>query len=123
MVEALNLIGETVENMREEYRMRRDFVPRAFNEMELPCLLPRGAFNTFPSVRETGLNSRKFLRFAHELAGSLRARGRFRSLRGRLLALPLRYRILAVGRGGQANETERRKTPKLMAFIDDEVSE
>ena len=75
--------------------MRRDFVPRAFNEMELPCLLPRGAFNTFPSVRETGLNSRKFLRFAQELAGSLRARGRFRSLRGRLLALPLRYRILA----------------------------
>ena len=122
MVEALNLSGETVENMREEHRMRRDFVPRAFNEMGLPCLLPRGAFCTFPSVREIALNSRKFLRSAQELAGSLRARGRFRHFRGRLLALLLRYRIRAVGRGDRANETERRKTPKRMAFIDDEAS-
>ena len=59
-VEALNHGGEAVDKMREEYRMRRDFVHRAFNEMGLSCLLPRGAFYAFPSVRETGLNSREF---------------------------------------------------------------
>ncbi len=66
-VEALNHGGEAVDKMREEYRMRRDFVHRAFNEMGLFCLLPRGAFYAFPSVRETGLNSREF---AHGLLQS-----------------------------------------------------
>ncbi len=35
--------------------------------MGLSCLLPRGVFYAFPSVRETGLNSREF---AHGLLQS-----------------------------------------------------
>jgi len=46
--------------MREAYRLRRDFIVRAFNEMGLPCHLPRGAFYAFPSVQNTGLSAQEF---------------------------------------------------------------
>jgi aminotransferase len=39
--------ADTVE-MREQYRMRRNFIVSAFNEMGLPCHLPRGSFYAFP---------------------------------------------------------------------------
>ena len=46
--------------MREQYRVRRNFIVSAFNEMGLPCHLPRGSFYAFPSIRATGLNSKEF---------------------------------------------------------------
>jgi aminotransferase len=51
--------SDTVE-MREQYRLRRNLMVKAFNDMGLPCHLPRGSFYAFPSVRSTGLTSREF---------------------------------------------------------------
>ena len=46
--------------MREQYRLRRNFIVGAFNEMGLKCHLPRGSFYAFPSVQSTGLTSKEF---------------------------------------------------------------
>lgn len=46
--------------MREQYRARRNFIVRAFNEAGLTCPLPRGSFYAFPCVRSTGLSSKEF---------------------------------------------------------------
>jgi aminotransferase len=46
--------------MREQYRLRRNFIVSAFNEMGLPCHLPRGSFYAFPCIRSTGLTSKEF---------------------------------------------------------------
>lgn len=46
--------------MREHYRRRRNFIVQSFNEMGLPCHLPRGSFYAFPCVRGTGLDSKQF---------------------------------------------------------------
>ncbi|MBX3746585.1 MAG: aminotransferase class I/II-fold pyridoxal phosphate-dependent enzyme [Verrucomicrobiae bacterium] len=51
--------SDTIE-MREQYRLRRNFVVSAFNAMGLQCHLPRGSFYAFPSVASTGLASREF---------------------------------------------------------------
>ena len=59
-VEALCRGREAAESMKEEYRMRRDFVVGSFNRMGLACHLPRGAFYAFPSIAATGLSSGEF---------------------------------------------------------------
>jgi aminotransferase len=46
--------------MRDHYRLRRNFIVKAFNEMGLSCQLPRGSFYAFPSIQSTGLGSREF---------------------------------------------------------------
>jgi aminotransferase len=46
--------------MREHYRVRRNFIVNAFNEMGLPCHLPRGSFYAFPCIKSTGLDSKQF---------------------------------------------------------------
>ena len=46
--------------MREQYKLRRNFIVKAFNEMGLPCHLPRGSFYAFPCIRSTGLTSKEF---------------------------------------------------------------
>src|SRR4029077_12532106 len=51
--------ADTIE-MREHYRARRNFIVNAFNEMGLPCHLPRGSFYAFPSIRSSGLTSKEF---------------------------------------------------------------
>jgi aminotransferase len=48
------------EEMCEQYRMRRNFIVKAFNEMGLTCHSPRGSFYAFPSVKATGLGSKEF---------------------------------------------------------------
>jgi aminotransferase len=50
---------DTIE-MREQYRLRRNFIVHALNEMGLTCHLPRGSFYAFPCIRSTGLGSREF---------------------------------------------------------------
>ena len=50
---------DTVE-MREQYRLRRNFIVNAFNAMELTCHLPRGSFYAFPCIESTGLASKEF---------------------------------------------------------------
>ena len=46
--------------MREQYRLRRNLIVKAFNEMGLPCHLPRGSFYAFPCIKSTGLSSKDF---------------------------------------------------------------
>ncbi len=46
--------------MREQYRLRRNFIVKSFNEIGLPCHLPEGSFYSFPSIQKTGLTSREF---------------------------------------------------------------
>jgi aminotransferase len=51
--------ADTVE-MRDQYRLRRNYIVRALNSMGLTCHLPRGSFYAFPSVTSTGLSSKEF---------------------------------------------------------------
>lgn len=46
--------------MRDQYKLRRNLIVGAFNEMGLSCNLPRGSFYAFPCVQSTGLTSREF---------------------------------------------------------------
>jgi aminotransferase len=46
--------------MREQYRVRRNYIVNAFNQIGLQCHLPRGSFYAFPCIRSTGLDSREF---------------------------------------------------------------
>jgi aminotransferase len=46
--------------MREQYKLRRNLIVQAFNEMGLPCHLPRGSFYAFPCIKSTGLGSKEF---------------------------------------------------------------
>jgi len=50
---------DTIE-MRDQYRLRRNFIVNAFNSMGLTCHLPRGSFYAFPCVKSTGLSSKEF---------------------------------------------------------------
>jgi len=46
--------------MREQYKLRRNLIVKAFNELGLPCHLPRGSFYAFPCIKSTGLTSKDF---------------------------------------------------------------
>src|SRR5213075_2528344 len=50
---------DTVE-MREQYRLRRNYIVKALNDMGLKCHLPRGSFYAFPSIKSSGLTSKEF---------------------------------------------------------------
>jgi aminotransferase len=50
---------DTIE-MRDQYRMRRNFIVNALNGMGLKCHLPRGSFYAFPNITSTGLPSKEF---------------------------------------------------------------
>ena len=59
-IEAL-LHGEAdTAEMREQYRIRRNFIVGALTEMGLECHLPRGSFYAFPCIKSTGLSSKEF---------------------------------------------------------------
>lgn len=59
-VEAIQHGESDMLEMREHYRLRRNFIVKAFNELGLTCHLPRGSFYAFPSIRSTGLASKEF---------------------------------------------------------------
>jgi aminotransferase len=59
-IEALENGADDVTAMREQYRLRRNYVVKHFNECGLTCHLPEGAFYAFPSIKKTGLTSREF---------------------------------------------------------------
>lgn len=50
----------TVGKMREEYRKRGEFLANAFNSLSLDCVMPKGAFYIFPSVKSTNLSGEEF---------------------------------------------------------------
>jgi len=59
-LEALRHGRADMEEMREQYRLRRNFLVHAFRNMGLPCFEPRGAFYLFPSIKSTGMSSHDF---------------------------------------------------------------
>jgi aminotransferase len=59
-IEALTHGAGDIVNMREQYRLRRNFIVKSFNDIGLECHLPEGAFYAFPSIKSTGLNAREF---------------------------------------------------------------
>lgn len=59
-IEALRNGDEAVEDMREEYDMRRRLIVDGFNKLGLTCREPKGAFYAFPCIRSTGMTSDEF---------------------------------------------------------------
>ena len=59
-VEALKNGQKAVDEMKKEYKRRREFVIQSLNEMGLDCHKPQGAFYAFPSIKSTGMNSAEF---------------------------------------------------------------
>ena len=58
--EALERGQRSMERMKEEYRLRRNYIVSSLNESGVPCHLPKGAFYVFPDIRGTGLSSKEF---------------------------------------------------------------
>ena len=67
--EALKNGIREMEEMREEYRQRRNVIVKGLNKMGLDCLLPEGSFYVFPSIASTGLTSMEFATRLLEEAG------------------------------------------------------
>jgi aminotransferase len=59
-IEALERGERSMQGMREEYRLRRNYIVSSLNEAGIPCHLPKGAFYVFPDIRSTGLSSKEF---------------------------------------------------------------
>ena len=59
-LEALRNGEKEMLRMRESYCERRNLRVDGLNRIGLDCLLPKGAFYTFPSVKSTGLSSTEF---------------------------------------------------------------
>jgi aminotransferase len=58
--EALVTGERSVQEMKREYRRRREYVITELNNMGLSCRNPEGAFYAFPSIKSTGLSSMQF---------------------------------------------------------------
>ena len=58
--EALVAGKKSVDQMRREYKRRREFVVSRLNKIGLKCVRPQGAFYAFPSIKNTGLTSMEF---------------------------------------------------------------
>ena len=59
-IEALLYGKNDVVSMREQYRLRRNFLVNSFRQMGLSCFEPRGAFYLFVSIKPTGRTSNDF---------------------------------------------------------------
>jgi len=59
-IEALENGEDSMKKMRDQYRDRRDFIVRRFNEAGLSCFLPKGTFYAFPLVEATGMDEMEF---------------------------------------------------------------
>lgn len=59
-IEALRNGDHDVNEMRNEYRRRRNFIHKSLNNMGLQCHLPKGAFYAFPFIGDIGMNSKEF---------------------------------------------------------------
>ena len=60
-IEALTGAQDSVDEMRAEFKKRRDWLVDALNKIEgISCKLPRGAFYAFPDISSFGLSSKEF---------------------------------------------------------------
>ncbi|MBM3245925.1 MAG: aminotransferase class I/II-fold pyridoxal phosphate-dependent enzyme [Candidatus Omnitrophica bacterium] len=60
--EALHSARPSVEEMKREYKRRREFVISRLNEMGLKCHRPEGAFYAFPSIKCSKMQALEFAR-------------------------------------------------------------
>ncbi len=58
MIQALKTPQAHIDQIREEYRKRRDLLVAGLNEVGLECSAPAGAFYAFPNVEKIHKNSR-----------------------------------------------------------------
>ena len=69
-IEALQGDQSSVDQMCAEFKRRRDSFVRDLNKIKgFSCRLPKGAFYTFPNIKETGWNSKKLADALLEEAG------------------------------------------------------
>jgi aminotransferase len=59
-LEALRHGKQAMIAMREQYRLRRNFLLHGLRQLGLPCFEPRGAFYLFPNISPTGKSSQEF---------------------------------------------------------------
>ncbi|MFX1466990.1 MAG: pyridoxal phosphate-dependent aminotransferase [Promethearchaeota archaeon] len=60
---------ESIKEMREEYRWRRDFFVKELNKIDkISCIIPNGAFYAFPNISALGKTSIEFSEFLIEKA-------------------------------------------------------
>lgn len=59
-IEGLKHGQKYVDEMVEQYKLRRNFIVNGFNKIGLPTHLPHGAFYIFPCIKSTGLTSLEF---------------------------------------------------------------
>lgn len=67
-IEALMNGEPDVKIMLEQYRRRRDYIVRRFNDMGMPCHLPNGTFYAFARVDGFGMSSMDFAKYVLENA-------------------------------------------------------
>ncbi len=58
--EALQTGRKSVEEMKREYKRRREFILDSLNKLGFECIKPAGAFYVFPSIKHTGLDAMEF---------------------------------------------------------------
>ena len=56
---AMSIDTTTLEDMKEQYRLRRDLLLAGLNDIGLPCKPPAGAFYAFPDVSRISKDSRE----------------------------------------------------------------
>lgn len=59
-IEAMRHCDNEIEEMRQAYMLRRNYIVNAFNDMGLHTFTPQGAFYVFPCIKSTGLTSEQF---------------------------------------------------------------
>lgn len=59
-LEALRNGKKQMQQMRQSYQDRRNLMVNGFNRIGLECIMPKGAFYAFPSIKSTGLSSIDF---------------------------------------------------------------
>ena len=59
-IEAYEGPQDSVEVMKEEFRVRRDIIVEGLNSIKgFSCIVPLGAFYAFPNISKTGLSSKE----------------------------------------------------------------
>lgn len=59
-IDALKNGDDDVKMMKESYNQRRRFLMKSFEEMDIECFEPYGAFYVFPSIKKFGMTSEEF---------------------------------------------------------------
>ena len=59
-IEAMRACDGDIEEMKEQYDMRRRLLVDGLNRLGLTCFEPEGAFYVFPSIQKTGMKSLAF---------------------------------------------------------------